>query len=1044
MSAQAAWSAIAVAAIALPCTAVRADAPLPPRSEWHVSSSSTDVPEMSTKFAVDGDPKTRWGGAFSANHWLQLDFGRAVDVGGVVLRWDSAFAKAYQLQASDDGTQWRVVYETADSQGGVDYDFFPHTAARYLRLASLPRTADWGVSLFEFEPVAAQDTPRIEGLASRQDAAEAWSTGGAHALIAPPSHEATHDVLVTLPHEFATAGLEVTWSSARRNARLEARGADGAWRTVADDPESAGTTSYLAARESFTASALRLRVQAPSGTTPAIARLRLLDPSAVLTPLRRYQVAASRNHAGLFPATLHDQQVYWTVVGIPAGRQKSLLDEYGNVEPWKGSPLVQAVWHGADGRNGSAYSGDVTHALRDGWMPLPSVEWSPAPDLRLRTEAFAVEQQGAPVTLVRYRVSNTSSHAVRGTLSLLLRPLQINPPWQHGGTSPIRTVAIEGPSSATRVRVNGRVLFHSLTPVGARGAAGFGTHGEYEITRDVARGAMPSNLRAEDADGLAAAALSYPVRLRAGETRDVVIAFPLGAARIDTESATLPAAPELDRAALLGGRGESAAFDALADATADAWQARLGKVDLSLPDASLVQMLRAQTAYMLLNQSGPALQPGPRNYNRSFIRDGSATAVALLRMGVPQAARDYLHWYATHAVHENGLVSPILNEDGSVNRGFGSDLEYDSQGEFLWLVAEIARLDGGAETVREYAPQVRRALHFLQELRQRTLAPGYLADRPAPERFRGILAPSISHEGYAVPTHSYWDDYWGLKGWHDGAWLAEAWGDAVTADWAREQYAALRDSVAASLRATMAWKGIDFIPASADAGDGDPSGVSIALDPCGQQDLLPADALSNTFTRYLADVKARDVPGSLYAYTPYELRNILTYVHLNRPQDAQALLDSMLQGRRPAEWQEFAEVVHSRLRHPGYVGDMPHTWIGSEYVRTILGMLLQDDDDRLELLSGTPPSWVAGPGLRIGSLATSHGTLSYSARTENGMLTVTLGDGLRADTRVVVRWPDRQRPAHVVVDGRVVTDYTAEGVTLERPFRTLQAGGPGD
>jgi len=87
---------------------------------------------------------------------------------------------------------------------------------------------------------------------------------------------------------------------------------------------------------------------------------------------------------------------------------------------------------------------------------------------------------------------------------------------------------------------------------------------------------------------------------------------------------------------------------------------------------------------------------------------------------------------------------------------------------------------------------------------------------------------------------------------------------------------------------------------------------------------------------------------------------------------------------------------------------------------------------------------VAGPGLRIGSLATSHGTLSYSARTENGMLTVTLGDGLRADTRVVVRWPDRQRPAHVVVDGRVVTDYTAEGVTLERPFRTLQAGGPGD
>jgi len=42
-----------------------------------------------------------------------------------------------------------------------------------------------------------------------------------------------------------------------------------------------------------------------------------------------------------------------------------------------------------------------------------------------------------------------------------------------------------------------------------------------------------------------------------------------------------------------------------------------------------------------------------------------------------------------------------------------------------------------------------------------------------------------------------------LKGWHDGAWLAEAWGDRDTAKWAREQYAALHEAMAASIRATM-------------------------------------------------------------------------------------------------------------------------------------------------------------------------------------------------------------------------------------------------
>ena len=65
----------------------------------------------------------------------------------------------------------------------------------------------------------------------------------------------------------------------------------------------------------------------------------------------------------------------------------------------------------------------------------------------------------------------------------------------------------------------------------------------------------------------------------------------------------------------------------------------LRPLGLSLPDHSLVDMLRAQGAYMLINQTGPAMQPGPRNYNRSFIRDGSATSAILLRMGQAKVSR---------------------------------------------------------------------------------------------------------------------------------------------------------------------------------------------------------------------------------------------------------------------------------------------------------------------------------------------------------------------------------------------------------------------
>jgi hypothetical protein len=1012
------------------------EAPLEPRTEWRASSSATETPAMASKFAIDGDPTTRWGGPFAAEHWLQVDISRESSVGGVLLHWDSGFAASYRILVSVDGENWQTVYETGDGQGGIDYVFFPVVRARYLRLASVPLSADWGVSVLEFEPLAANESPRISGLGKGVDAALVWGGSATPPRKLPPPY----DVTITLPRALPTSGLEVFWGSAWRRARLDARDESGHWRMLASDSAPLGDTSLLAARKPIVAAELRLRVGAAPGTVPAIRRLRLLPPDRTMTPLSRYEVAASRAHSELFPLPLHNKQVYWTTVGIPAGRQKSIFDEFGNLEAWKGAPMVQPLWRDAERHVRAAHSDNPIQTLREGWMPMPTVQWVPQAGVQIRSEAIAIEQHGQPVTVLRHRVLNTGKQRIDGELTLLVRPVQINPPWQQGGISPIHDIALEGPVSDTAVRVNGRLLLRSLTALHSRGAAAFGAHGEGELTESVAWGNLPTATKAHDYDGLAAAFLRYVVHLAPGESFDAVLAFPLGTERMDALAGKLPEAPPLDRAFLTSAApSPGAAFDALATQVAQQWQERIGHVGFALPDRSLVDMLHAQVAYMLINQTGPALQPGPRNYNRSFIRDGAATAQVFLRMGLANRARDYLRWYASHALHDNGLVSPILNDDGTVNRGFGSDLEHDSQGEFVALVADVARLDGGAQSVREYLPKVQLALQFLKQLRDRTLVPGYQADREAPARFRGILAPSISHEGYSVPTHSYWDDFWGLKGWHDGAWLAASLGNAEMDAWARTQYAVMRESVAASVRATMAWAGTNVIPASADRGDYDPTSTSIGLDPCGQQDLLPADALQRTFTRYLNEVRLRNVPNSLWAYTPYELRNVLSYVRLNRPADANELLTTLLRDRRPLAWQEFAEVVHSRLRHPGYLGDMPHTWVGTEYVRALIGMLMHEADDHLDLLPGAPPAWLAGDGASVTDLPTEYGHLTFSARQEGPQLRVVLGPDLRADTAVDVSWPSRQRPKQVWVDGQERTDQTADGIHVARPFKELIA-----
>jgi len=85
-----------------------------------VSASSIHAPDYAPEHAVDGSLRTRWAsGRFSERpEWLAIDFGRPVEVDGLVIHWEAAYAKAYELQVSDDGAAWRTVYRQDEGTGG--------------------------------------------------------------------------------------------------------------------------------------------------------------------------------------------------------------------------------------------------------------------------------------------------------------------------------------------------------------------------------------------------------------------------------------------------------------------------------------------------------------------------------------------------------------------------------------------------------------------------------------------------------------------------------------------------------------------------------------------------------------------------------------------------------------------------------------------------------------------------------------------------------------------------------------------------------------
>jgi len=134
-------------------------APPPPPSNVALgkptASSSNENASFTPNLAVDGNGGTRWSSAFSDPQWIRIDLGATFAINRVVLRWEAAFGRAYQIQTSNDGTTWTTIRSTTTGAGGVE-DLAVTGTGRFVRMNGTARGTQWGYSLFEFEVYGTQ------------------------------------------------------------------------------------------------------------------------------------------------------------------------------------------------------------------------------------------------------------------------------------------------------------------------------------------------------------------------------------------------------------------------------------------------------------------------------------------------------------------------------------------------------------------------------------------------------------------------------------------------------------------------------------------------------------------------------------------------------------------------------------------------------------------------------------------------------------------------------------------------------------------------
>jgi hypothetical protein len=114
------------------------------------TASSTENAGNPASAAVDGNLGTRWSSQFSDPQWLQVDLGSTQSVCQVVLNWETASGKAYQIQTSNDGTTWTSIYSTTTGPGGTE-TLNVSGSGRYIRMYGTARNTQYGYSLWEFQ-----------------------------------------------------------------------------------------------------------------------------------------------------------------------------------------------------------------------------------------------------------------------------------------------------------------------------------------------------------------------------------------------------------------------------------------------------------------------------------------------------------------------------------------------------------------------------------------------------------------------------------------------------------------------------------------------------------------------------------------------------------------------------------------------------------------------------------------------------------------------------------------------------------------------------
>jgi len=748
-----------------------------------------------------------------------------------------------------------------------------------------------------------------------------------------------------------------------------------------------------------------------------ISDIKFLDIKNSLTPNDFLIYSAKNSPTGNYPRYFLEQASYWTITGVNNDVKEAMINEDGMVEVDKALFSIEPMLKMGD----SVYNwsnvktlqslGDLGHK-RD-FDFIPTVNWL-LKDLTFETAVTASGEANKSSQLdIRYTFNNLSDKALDFEFYLLIRPYQVNPYYQFlnlpGGVGKIKSIKEE---SGNSISVDGKsVLFQKKYD-----SFGASVADEGNIVQLLRNGKIPTNKSAFDNNSLANGVVKYKIHLNPGEKSTYYVVVPFYGDKLTQEKLNI-----------------SNVADEFAKSS-NFWKNEVGHVKFNLPSSAdrIINTYRSNLAYVLVNRDKAGIQPGSRSYERSWIRDGALTSSALLKSGIVTEVRDFIDWYAVHQ-YENGKVPCVVD-----HRGPDPVPENDSHGQLIYLLREYFNFTHDTIFLKSKNSYVLKAVEYIEELVAQRSTDYFKFGNDSLRSFYGLMPESISHEGYsAKPMHSYWDDFFTIKGLKDAVEIQKILGETANYERIKKLRDTFTENLYNSLQLAMKNRKIDYIPGCAELGDFDATSTTIALTPCNELKNLPKPQVYNTFDKYYEFFKnRRDGKTEWVNYTPYENRLIGSFIMLDQPEKAHELISYFLNDQRPQGWNHWAEVVWKDYRIPRYIGDMPHTWCGSDFINSFRSMFVYENeyDHSLVLASALYQDWIDTPkGMSVENLPTYYGEISYSIQKETSNYRVSItGDVKLPDNGIKIKnFNHSALPKKVLVNGKEIKAFSEKEISVK-------------